>query len=109
VTLLLAMTVLSVGGALLGVAPAAIVGDVVQGRGGTAVAVWQMSSDLGAVLGPLAAGLLIDRGSFAAALLVSAAVVAVCGLLGLRVPPGRPVPDEPHPDVEPAVNLEQPR
>jgi MFS family permease len=90
VTLLLAMTVFAAGGALLGVAPAAIVGDVAQGRSGIAVAVWQMSSDLGAVLGPVVAGLLIDRMSFAAALLFSAAVVAGCGLLGLRVPAGRP-------------------
>jgi len=89
-SLLLAMTVFAAGGALLGVAPAAVVGDVVQGRSGTAVAVWQMSSDLGAVLGPVLAGLLIDRASFAVALLFSAAVVAVCGLLGLRVPAGRP-------------------
>ncbi len=85
VSLLLAMTVFAAGGALLGVAPAAVVGDVVQGRGGTAVAVWQMSSDLGSILGPLAAGLLIDRGSFELALLGSAAVVAACALLGLRV------------------------
>ena len=85
-SLLLAMSVFAAGAALLGVAPAAIVGDVVEGRGGTAVAVWQMSSDLGSVIGPLAVGLLIDRASFGAALLVSAAVVAACALLGLRVP-----------------------
>jgi MFS family permease len=85
-SLLLAMSVFAAGAALLGVAPAAIVGDVVEGRGGTAVAVWQMSSDLGSVIGPLAVGLLIDRASFGAALLVSAGVVAVCALLGLRVP-----------------------
>jgi MFS family permease len=90
VTLLLAMTVFAAGGALLGVAPAAIVGDVVQGRGGTAIAGWQMASDLGAVLGPVLAGLLIDRASFGTALFFSAAVVAVCALLGLRVPAGRP-------------------
>ena len=89
-SLLLAMSVFGAGGALLGVAPAAVVGDVVQGRGGTAIAVWQMSSDLGAVLGPVVAGVLIDRASFAVALLVSAAVVALCGLLGLRVPAGPP-------------------
>ena len=83
-TLLLAMGVFACGAALLGVAPAALVGDVVQGRGGTAVAVWQMSSDLGSVVGPLAAGLLIDTGSYPTALLVSAAVVAVCALTGLR-------------------------
>jgi len=86
VSLLLAMTVLALGAALLGVAPAAIVGDVVEGRSGTAVAVWQMASDLGAVIGPLAAGILIDRGSFGIALGASAAVVAACALLGLRVP-----------------------
>jgi MFS family permease len=89
-TLLLAMTVFAFGGSLLGVAPAAIVGDVVEGKGGTAVALWQMSSDLGAVVGPLAAGLLIDRASFEAALLACAAVVAICGVSGLQVPSGRP-------------------
>ena len=86
VSLLLAMTVFAAGASLLSVAPAAIVGDVVQGRGGTAVAVWQMASDAGSVLGPLAAGVLIDNGSFGVALVVSSVVVAVCALLGLRVP-----------------------
>lgn len=84
--LLIGMTVLAVGGAVLGVAPAAVVGDVVEGRSGTAVAVWQMASDLGSVLGPVAAGVLIDRGSFELALLVTAGVVAGCALLGLQVP-----------------------
>ena len=91
-TLLLAMGVFAAGAALLSVAPAAIVGDVVEGRGGTAVAVWQMASDLGAVVGPLAVGLLVDRASFAVALAASAAVVAVCALLGLAVPRGRAAP-----------------
>jgi MFS family permease len=91
VSLLLATTVFAAGAALLGVAPAAMVGDVVSGRGGTAVAVWQMSSDLGSVIGPLAAGVLIDRGSFPLALLVSAAVVALCALSALRVPADRGV------------------
>ena len=86
ITSILVATVFAAGAALLGVAPAAVVGDVVQGRSGTAVAVWQMASDLGSVIGPLAAGLLIDRASFAAALGVSAAVVAACAVLGLRVP-----------------------
>ncbi len=86
VTLLLAVTVFAAGAALLGVAPAAVVGDVLEGRGGTAVAVWQMASDLGSVIGPLAAGLLVDRASFGVALGVSAAVVGVCAVLGLRVP-----------------------
>ena len=90
VGLLLAMAVFAAGGSLLGVAPAALVGDVLEGKGGTAVAVWQMSSDLGSVLGPVAAGLLISRASFEVALVVSGAVVAACALLGLRVPRAAP-------------------
>jgi MFS family permease len=86
VGLMLSMTVFAGGAALLGVAPAAIVGDVLEGRGGTAVAVWQMSSDLGSVLGPLAAGLLIQTVGFSTALVVSACVVAACTVPGLRVP-----------------------
>ncbi len=86
VSLLLATAVLAVGSAFLGVAPAAIVGDVVEGRGGTPIAFWQMSSDLGSVTGPLAAGLLIATTSYPVALLVCAAVVAACAVLGLRVP-----------------------
>jgi MFS family permease len=78
--------VFAAGAALLGVAPAALVGDVVEGRGGTAIAVWQMASDLGSVLGPLAVGLAVERGSFGLALWGSAAVVALCTLPALRVP-----------------------
>jgi len=48
--LILAM-VCSVGRCRRLVAPGAILGDVVAGRGGTVVAVFQMSRDLGAVLG----------------------------------------------------------
>ncbi|MDT7548835.1 MAG: transporter, family, multidrug resistance protein [Actinomycetota bacterium] len=90
VTLMAAMVVFAVGAAVMGVAPAAIVGDVVEGKGGTAVAVWQMSSDLGSVIGPVAAGVLIDHGSFKIALLVSAVVVFACTLPGLRVPANPP-------------------
>ena len=86
VSLMAAMVLFACGASLLGVAPAAIVGDVVRGKGGTAVAVWQMASDLGSVLGPVAAGLMIDHGSFGLALVVSAVVVAACALTGLRVP-----------------------
>ena len=90
VGLMASMVLFAAGGSLLGVAPAAIVGDVVEGRGGTAVGVWQMSSDAGSVLGPLVAGVLIDRAGFGTALWVCAGVVAVCALLGLRVPRGVP-------------------
>jgi MFS family permease len=51
-------------------------GDVVAGRGGTVVAVFQMSGDLGAVLGPVVAGWIADGAGYAAAFAVSAGVCA---------------------------------
>ena len=59
------MTATGVGAAFVGTAPGAVVGDIMHGRGGRVVAVFQMASDAGAILGPLAAGLLADQVSFA--------------------------------------------
>ncbi|HBJ73795.1 MAG TPA: MFS transporter [Actinobacteria bacterium] len=57
----LSMAVQGVSAAFLGSAPAAVVGDIVGGRrGGIVVATFQMTSDLGMILGPLAAGFLVD-------------------------------------------------
>jgi MFS family permease len=83
---LVAMGVFGVGSAFLGTAPAALVGDVAGRRSGKVVAVFNMSGDFGAVIGPVLAGWLVDRGSFGAAFGMGAAVVAVAGLLGLRLP-----------------------
>jgi MFS family permease len=48
-----AMALFGAGSAFLSVAPSAVVGDVASGHGGTVIAAFQMSSDLGAVAGPL--------------------------------------------------------
>ncbi|MEO8519579.1 MAG: MFS transporter, partial [Dermatophilaceae bacterium] len=71
---LLGMALYGTGSALLGVSSAAIVGDVIGGRGGTPVATFQMASDAGAFLGPLVAGFLADAASFEVAFLATAAV-----------------------------------
>jgi MFS family permease len=76
VGLLVAMALLGVAGAADSVAPGAVMGDVVAGRGGTVVAVFQMSGDLGAVIGPLAAGWIADWQGYAATFVVSAVVSA---------------------------------
>ncbi len=56
-----AMLVMGVGAAFLGAGPAAMVGDIVgRRRGGPIVAVFQMTSDLGMVAGPLLVGWLKD-------------------------------------------------
>jgi MFS family permease len=87
---MVAMAVFGAGSAFLGSAPAALVGDVAGKRSGTVVAVFNMASDLGAVVGPVLAGFLVDHVSFAAAFGLGAAVVALAGLLGLRLPGGPP-------------------
>lgn len=79
-----AMALFGCGAAFLAVAPSAAVGDVVAGRGGTVVAAFQMSSDLGAVVGPLVAGALADTYSFGAAFGVTAGVLGL-GLVSSAV------------------------
>jgi len=83
---LVAMTASGVGGAFVGTAPGAVVGDIMRGRGGKVVAVFQMSSDAGAITGPLAAGWLADQVSFAAAFAACAAVVFVAAAVAFRMP-----------------------
>lgn len=73
--LIAVLCVYGVGAAMQGTAPTAAVGDATGGRGGTPVAIFQMVSDFGAIIGPLAAGALIDAWSFTAAFAVSAAIL----------------------------------
>lgn len=83
---LAAMTAMGVGGAFIGTAPGAVVGDIMHGRGGRVVAVFQMASDAGAITGPLAAGWLADQLSFTAAFAACAVVLFVGTAMALRMP-----------------------
>ncbi len=83
---LAAMTALGVGGAFVGTAPGAVVGDIMRGRGGKVVAVFQMASDAGIITGPLAAGWLADQVSFSAAFAACAVVVFAAMLVAVRMP-----------------------
>jgi MFS family permease len=85
---MVAMAILGAGSAFLGAAPAAVVGDVTEGRReGPVVATFQMMSDVGAVAGPLIAGLIVDRtGSFEAAFFVGACVLLVTFVLAATMP-----------------------
>jgi MFS family permease len=85
-----AMAGFGAGAAFLASAPGALVGDL--GRTGARVAVFQMASDLGAIVGPLAAGAMADLSGYRLAFGVSAVVVALAGFAALRMPetaPGR--------------------
>jgi MFS family permease len=80
------MLLFGIASGFLGTAPAAVVGDVVQGRGGTVVAAFQMAADLGAIVGPIVAGWLVDGYSYSAAWLVTAAVLSVATLASAMAP-----------------------
>lgn len=73
--LLISSVLLGAESALLTTAPAAMVGDVVGSRGGTVVAVYQMSGDVGILLGGAGGGALADAFGYSAAFGVSAGVL----------------------------------
>ncbi len=83
---LLAMVALGIGGAFVGTAPGAVVGDIMHGRGGRVVAVFQMASDAGVITGPLAAGWLADQISFEAAFIACSGVLFAAMVVAARMP-----------------------
>jgi MFS transporter, DHA1 family, multidrug resistance protein len=82
---LIGMGLLGLGSGLLDVAPGAVVGDVVDGRGGPVFAAYTMSSDLGVVVGPVAAGVIADV-SYTDALGSTAAIFGVAAIFALVAP-----------------------
>ena len=81
------LCVYGVAAAFMGTAPAAAVGDATSGaRGGRPVAFFSMASDLGAIIGPLVAGWLVDVASFPAAFAVAAVFLLVAAASALRMP-----------------------
>lgn len=84
--LMVVLCLYGVAAAMLGTAPAAAVGDAAGGRSGTPVAVFSMFSDVGAILGPLAAGFLADQVSYPVAFGVGAAILVLGSLVSLRMP-----------------------
>ena len=77
--------------AFMGTAPAASVGDVAGSRGGRPVALFSMMSDVGAIVGPLAAGFLADTVSYPVAFLVGALLFFGASAFSLRMPRTRAV------------------
>ncbi|MDP9431848.1 MAG: MFS transporter [Actinomycetota bacterium] len=100
-----AMVLFGLGSGMLDVAPAAVVGDIVQGRGGSVVATYQMAGDAGAVIGPLVAGQLADSLSYGAAFGATAGILLCAGLLSMAAPETRvpaPPADGGTPDQQPS-------
>lgn len=83
----IALAIQGVAGAYFASAPSAVIGDVIGGqRGGIVVAAYQMASDLGIVVGPLVAGLLIDYLDFDWAFAIAALLVVPVLIAVYRMP-----------------------
>lgn len=86
---LFAMAIMGLGGAFLSTTPANIVGDVIRGKSGQVIALWQMAGDAGMIVGPLTVGFLSDIFTFRTAFAVSAVVFSVGVILAYRLPETR--------------------
>jgi MFS family permease len=88
VTLLVVSALAGVGVGMLNPAQQATVADVVgsERTAGPVLAVFQMCSDAGQILGPVLAGLLVDHTGYGAAFALSGAISVVAALLWTRAP-----------------------
>ena len=87
---MVALAVAGFGSGLLDVAPAAMIGDIIDRDGGTVVASYQMAGDVGSVAGPVVGGILVDSVSYGAAFGLAAAVLGAAATLSIAAPETRP-------------------
>ena len=88
---LLSMAVLGFGGAFISITPASIVGDVIKGKGGKVIAIFQMAGDAGMMVGPIIIGAVSDLFSYRAAFGMSAAIFVIALVLVYQIPETRNV------------------
>jgi MFS family permease len=86
---LLSMFVGAFGSAFLSTTPAAIVGDVLRGKGGQVIALYQMSGDAGAMIAPIALGFIADHYGFRATFAISALLVFLVIAVATKLPETR--------------------
>jgi DHA1 family multidrug resistance protein-like MFS transporter len=97
------LALLGFGSGLLDVAPGAVVGDIVDGRGGPVFAAYSMSSDVGTVIGPVVAGRIADV-SYSDAFGMTAGILGLAAIVAAFAPEtlNRGTPEPPiataHPD-----------
>ena len=81
----LAMALLGAGGAFVNTVPGSMVGDILTGKGGRVLAFIQMAGDAGAVVGPIAFGLIADRYGFTTSFLAAGAIFLIAVLASFRI------------------------
>ncbi|MEY4901501.1 MAG: hypothetical protein RLZZ190_228 [Actinomycetota bacterium] len=86
---LLSMFVGAFGSAFLSTTPSAIVGDVLRGKGGQVIALYQMSGDAGAMIAPVVLGFIADHYGFRATFAISALLVFLVIAVATKLPETR--------------------
>ena len=86
---MLSMIILGFGGAYLSITPASIVGDIIKGKGGKVIAVFQMAGDAGMIFGPIIIGWISDIYSYRTAFGASAVIFSIALLLVYKIPETR--------------------
>jgi MFS family permease len=86
---LLSMFIGAFGSAFLSTTPSAIVGDVLKGKGGQVIALYQMSGDAGAMVAPVVLGFIADHYGFRATFALSALIVALVIVVATKLPETR--------------------
>jgi len=86
---LLSMIILGFGGAFLSTTPASMVGDVIKGKGGKVIAIFQMAGDAGMIFGPIIIGWISDVYSYRTAFGFSAAIFLIALALAYKIPETR--------------------
>lgn len=84
-----ASVIVGFAGAFLSTTPYAIVGDVLEGKGGQVIGLFQMAGDAGAMIAPIALGAIADSYGYRPAFFVTAALMAFAVLVSTKLPETR--------------------
>ena len=85
----ISMAIMGLGNAFLASAPATIVGDLIQGKGGQVIALFQMAGDAGMIFGPIIVGFVADYFGYRIAFALSGLVFFVAIVLSIMMPETR--------------------
>ena len=85
----LSMAFIGLGGAFLAITPSSIVGDVIKGKSGQVIGLFQMAGDAGMMVGPIVLGWFADTFSYQAAFISTVVIFLVSVILSFRLPETR--------------------
>lgn len=86
---LVSMAIGGLGAAFLSTTPSAIVGDVMKGKGGQVIAIFQMSGDAGAMIAPVLLGFIADHYGFRPAFAATTALMFIALFVATKLPETR--------------------